>query len=60
MGRWIVEFLGLSLGLVYALIENNGLGAVSWLSLFLAVTFGYFIQFFVQIYQHFKIINRSL
>ena len=60
MGRWIVEFLGLALGLVYALIENNGLGAVSWLSLFLAVTFGYFIQFFVQIYQHVKIINRSL
>lgn len=60
MGRWIVELLGLSLGLVYALIENNGLGAVSWLSLFLAVTFGYFIQFFVQIYQHFKVINRSL
>lgn len=60
MGRWIVEFLGLALGLVYALIENNGLGAVSWLSLFLAVTFGYFIQFFVQIYQHLKIINRSL
>lgn len=60
MGRWIVEFLGLSLGLMYALIQNDGLGAVSWLSLFLALTFGYFIQFFVNIYKRLELINRNL
>lgn len=60
MGRWIVEFSGLSLGLLYALIENNGLGALSWLSLFLAIIFGFVIQIFVKMYKRFKFINRDI
>lgn len=59
-GRWVVEFSGLTLGLIYALLENNGLGAVSWLSLMLAITFGFFIQFFVTIFKRLKFINRIL
>lgn len=60
MGRWIVEFSGLSLGLLYALIENNGLGALSWLSLFLAIIFGFVIKIFVNMYQRLKFINRVI
>jgi len=60
MGRWIVEFSGLSLGLLYALIENNGLGALSWLSLFLAIIFGFVIQIFVNMYKRLKFINRII
>jgi uncharacterized membrane protein YczE len=58
--RWIVEFLGLGLGLLYALIEGQGLGAISFLSLVLAFVFGHFIKFFITIYQRLKIINRDL
>jgi uncharacterized membrane protein YczE len=60
MGRWIVEFSGLSLGLLYAVVENNGLGALSWLSLFLAIIFGFVIQVFVNIYKRLKFINRVI
>jgi uncharacterized membrane protein YczE len=58
--RWIVEFLGLGLGLLYAVIEGDGLGAISILSLVLAVVFGHFIKFFITIYQSLGIINRDL
>jgi uncharacterized membrane protein YczE len=60
LGRWVVEFSGLTLGLVYAWIENDGFGSVSWLSLFLAITFGFFIQFFVNIFKRLHFINRVL
>ena len=60
MGRWIVEFSGLSLGLVYALIENDGLGALSWLSLFLAIIFGFVIKIFVNMYKRLNFINRVI
>jgi uncharacterized membrane protein YczE len=60
MGRWIVEFLGLTMGTIYAIIHGQGLGAVSFLSLLLAFSFGFIINIFVKIYKKIGFINRDL
>jgi uncharacterized membrane protein YczE len=60
LARWIIEFSGLSLGLIYALLEGDGLGSITILSFFLAFAFGSFITFFVNIYKRLEIINRTL
>ncbi len=60
VARWIIEFSGLTLGLIYALIEGDGLGSITILSFLLAVAFGSLITFFVNVYKRFKILNRTL
>jgi uncharacterized membrane protein YczE len=60
LARWIIEFLGVSLGLTYALIQGDGLGGVTILSLGLAITFGVLINAFVKMYRLFNLINRKL
>ncbi|MFZ9139061.1 MAG: hypothetical protein ACO207_01230 [Bacilli bacterium] len=60
LARWIIEFSGITLGLIYALLEGDGLGSITILSFLLAVAFGSFITFFVKLYQRFKIINRTI
>jgi hypothetical protein len=60
VARWIIEFSGLTLGLIYALIEGNGLGSITILSFLLAVAFGTLITFFLNLYKRFEIINRTL
>jgi uncharacterized membrane protein YczE len=60
LARWIIEFSGLSMGLIYALLEGDGLGSITILSFFLAFAFGSFITFFVNIYKRLEIINRTL
>lgn len=60
LARWIIEFSGITLGLIYALFEGDGLGSISILSFLLAVAFGTFITFFVKLYQRFEIINRTI
>lgn len=60
LARWMIEFSGITLGLIYALLEGDGLGSITILSLLLAVAFGSFITFFVKLYQRFEIINRTI
>lgn len=60
LARWIIEFSGLTLGLIYALMEGDGLGSITFLSFLLAVAFGSLITFFVNLYKRFEIINRTL
>jgi hypothetical protein len=48
------------MGLIYALLEGDGLGSITILSFFLAFAFGSFITFFVNIYKRLEIINRTL
>lgn len=60
LARWIIEFMGLSLGVIYALIEGNGLGGVTLLSFFLALAFGWLIQWFVNRYRKRRLLNRDL
>lgn len=60
LARWIIEFSGLSLGLLYALMEGDGLGSITFLSFLLALAFGSLITFFVNLYKRFEIINRNL
>ncbi len=60
VARWMIEFSGLTLGLIYALIEGDGLGSITILSFLLAVAFGSLITFFVNVYQRFEILNRTL
>ncbi len=60
LGRWIIEFMGVSMGFIYALIQGDGLGNITILSLVLAVAFGSFITFFVNQYQARGILNRQL
>lgn len=60
LARWIVEFLGVSFGFIYALIQGDGLGSITFLSLVLALAFGSLISFFVRFYQRRQWINRHL
>lgn len=60
LARWIIEFSGITLGLIYALLEGDGLGSITILSFLLAVAFGSFITFFVNLYQRYEIINRTI
>jgi uncharacterized membrane protein YczE len=60
LGRWIIEFMGLTIGLIYALIQGDGLGSITILSFGLAVAFGSLITFFVNQYKNRKILNRQI
>lgn len=60
LGRWIMEFMGLAIGLIYALIQGDGLGSMTILSFGLAMAFGSLITFFVNQYKTRKILNRQL
>jgi uncharacterized membrane protein YczE len=58
--RWIIEFLGITLGLTYALIQGDGLGGVTFLSIGLAIAFGALINAFVKWYRRHELLNRQL
>lgn len=60
LGRWIIEFMGLAIGLIYALIQGDGFGSITILSFGLAMAFGILITFFVNQYKTRKILNRQL
>jgi hypothetical protein len=52
--------MGLAIGLIYALIQGDGLGSITILSFGLAVAFGSLITFFVNQYKNRKILNRQI
>jgi len=60
LGRWIIEFLGVGVGLTYALIQGDGFGSITILSFGLAVAFGSFITYFVNLYRRMGVMNRQL
>ena len=60
IGRWIIEFMGVFLGLIYALIQGEGLGSITILSFALAIAFGSLITFFVNLYRKNELMNRHL
>ncbi len=60
LGRWIIEFMGVALGLIYALIQGDGLGSITILSFALAIAFGSLITMFVSVYRNLKLVNREL
>lgn len=60
LGRWIIEFIGVSIGLLYALIQGDGFGSITILSFVLAVAFGSMITMFVNQYKTRGILNRQL
>jgi uncharacterized membrane protein YczE len=60
LGRWIIEFIGVGTGLLYALIQGDGFGSITILSFVLAIVFGSFITYFVKLYRRLGLINRQL
>jgi uncharacterized membrane protein YczE len=60
LARWIIEFLGVTVGLIYALIQGDGFGSITPLSFLLAIAFGTLINFYVTRYRHLKLVNRHL
>jgi uncharacterized membrane protein YczE len=60
LARWIIEFMGLGIGLIYALIQGDGLGSITVLSFLLAVAFGSLMTLFVNQYRKYGILNRQL
>ena len=60
LGRWIIEFMGVGVGLIYALIQGNGLGSITILSFVLAVAFGSLMTFFVNQYRKVGLLNRQI
>jgi uncharacterized membrane protein YczE len=60
LARWIIEFLGVSVGLIYALIQGDGLGSITPLSFILALAFGSLINYFVSQYRRYSLLNRHL
>ena len=60
LGRWIIEFMGVGVGLIYALIQGNGFGSITILSFVLAVAFGSLITFFVNQYRKVGLLNRQI
>jgi uncharacterized membrane protein YczE len=60
LGRWIIEFMGVGTGLLYALIQGDGFGSITILSFVLAIVFGSFITYFVKLYRRLGLINRQL
>jgi len=60
LARWILEFSGIGLGILYALLEpGEGLGTVTWLSIGLAAVFGTIIKQYIKVFKKMKIINRE-
>jgi uncharacterized membrane protein YczE len=60
LGRWIIEFMGVGVGLTYVLIQGDGLGSITLLSFVLAVAFGSLITFFVNQYRKVGLLNRQI
>ena len=60
LGRWIIEFMGVGVGLIYALIQGDGLGSITILSFALAVAFGSLITWFVNLYRRRELYNRRV
>jgi uncharacterized membrane protein YczE len=60
LGRWIIEFLGVGVGLTYALIQGDGFGSITILSFALAVAFGSLITLFVNLYRRRELYNRRV
>ena len=60
LGRWIIEFMGVGIGLIYALIQGDGFGSITILSFALAIAFGSFITWFVDQYRRLNLLNRQL
>lgn len=60
LGRWIIEFMGVGVGLMYALIQGDGLGSITILSFVLAIAFGSLITFFVNQYRKVGLLNRQI
>jgi len=60
LGRWIIEFMGVAVGLIYALIQGDGLGSITILSFVLAFVFGSLMTFFVNQYRKVGLLNRQL
>ena len=60
LGRWIIEFMGVGVGLTYALIQGDGLGSITILSFVLAVAFGSLITLFVNQYRKVGLLNRQI
>jgi hypothetical protein len=52
--------MGLGIGLIYALIQGDGLGSITVLSFALAVAFGSLMTLFVNQYRKYGILNRQL
>jgi uncharacterized membrane protein YczE len=60
-GRLIVEFSGIGLGIIYALLTpTQGLGSVTLLSIALAAIFGSLINMYISIFKAFKFTNRDV
>jgi hypothetical protein len=52
--------MGVGVGLIYALIQGDGLGSITILSFVLAVAFGSLITFFVNQYRKVGLLNRQI
>lgn len=60
IARWMLEFSGIALGIVYALLEpGDGFGTVTWLSIGLAAIFGTIIKQYINLFKALKLINRN-
>jgi uncharacterized membrane protein YczE len=60
LARWILEFSGIGLGILYALLEpGEGFGTVTWLSIGLAAVFGTIIKQYIKLFKKFKLMNRE-
>jgi hypothetical protein len=58
--RWILEFSGIGLGIVYALIEGGpDWGSVTILSIGLAAIFGTVIKMYIALYKRLNLMNRD-
>lgn len=60
IARWILEFSGIGLGILYALIQGGpDLGSVTFLSVGLAAIFGSVIKVYIAGYKKLRLINRD-
>lgn len=60
IARWILEFSGIGLGILYALLEpGEGLGTVTFLSIGLAAIFGTIIKQYIKMFKALKLMNRD-
>ena len=60
IARWILEFSGIGLGILYALLEpGEGLGTVTLLSIGLAAIFGTIIKQYIKMFKALKLMNRD-
>ncbi len=58
--RWILEFSGIGLGILYAIIEGGpDWGSVTVLSIGLAAIFGTVIKMYIALYKRLNLVNRE-